>query len=187
MNNILTNPLGLDERLQDVQISLYEEVSKIWNGEIDGYGKIYRTPLNSGIETPDAYATSKLLIPEWFNAEKQGYESVYFNDNKSTTFCFLTDDEDSTEDEFDFTNNVKIVFMSNLDKIYPNVLQRQDSKQESQAIQILRNICYNRFKITGIERRVENIFKEFSSKDAKFDNMNKHHIFSINIKLSYIV
>tara|TARA_R110000822_G_scaffold2062_1_gene9742 strand:- start:2797 stop:3369 length:573 start_codon:yes stop_codon:yes gene_type:complete len=187
MNNILANPLGIDQRIQDIQTLLYEKVSSLWLGDIDGYGRIYRTPLNSGADTPEAYATSKIITPEWFNAETQEYESVYFNDNKSTTFCFLTSEVDSTDDEFNFLNNVKIVFMSNLDKIYSNVSQRQDSKQEVQAIQILRDISFGRFHVTGIERRVEKIFQEFSSKEAKFDNMNKNHIFSININLSYTI
>jgi hypothetical protein len=187
MNNILTAPLGIDESLQDIQILLHEEVSKIWLGDIDGYGRIYRTPLNSGADTPEAYATSKVITPEWFNAEKQNYESVYFNDNKSTTFCFLTSEDDNTEDEYVFSNNVKVIFMSDLDKIYPNVPQRQDSKQEVEAIEILNSISYNRFKITGVERRIENIFREFSSKELKYENMNKHHVFSINITLNYTI
>ena len=53
--------------------------------------------------------------------------------------------------------------------------------------EILNSISYNRFKITGVERRIENIFREFSSKELKYENMNKHHVFSINITLNYTI
>lgn len=187
MNNLLTEPLGIDKDIQEIQIDLYDKLSSIWQGEIEGYGKIYRNPVNKGKDTPEAYATSKIITPEWFNALTQDYENVYFNDNKSCVFCFLTSDTDSSENGFVFSNNCKVIFMSDLDKIYPNVAQRQDSKQEVQAIQILRDISYNKVDVVGIERRIENIFREFSSKEAKFDNMNKRNVFAINIKLTYYI
>jgi hypothetical protein len=187
MNNLLDIPIGIDEVLQDVQIDLYSELSNIWQGDILGYGKIYRNPVNKGKDTPEAYATSKIITPEWFNSEKQDYESVYYNDNYSSVFCFLTSDEDSSLDENVFTNNTKVIFMSDLDRVYPNVKQRQDSKQEVEAIQVLRSVAYGRFEVLGIERRIENIFREFSSKEVRFDNMDKRNVFAVNIKLNYTI
>lgn len=187
MNNLLTLPLGIDETLQDIQIDLYSEISKVWQGEILGYGKIYRNPVNNGKETPEAYATSKIITPEWFNALTQDYESVYYNDNYSSVFCFLTSEEDTSLDGNVFINNAKVIFMSDLDRVYPNVRQRQDSKQEVEAIQILRDISYGRYDIVGVERRIEDIFREFSSKEVEHDNMTKYHVFAVKIKLNYTI
>lgn len=187
MNNLLTDPIGRDARVQDIQIDLYSALSAKWQGEIEGYGKIYRNPVNRGTDQPEAYATSKIITPEWFNAVTQDYESVYYNDNKSCVFCFLLNDSDDSEDEYVFTNRGKIVFMSDLDKIYPGVAQRQDSKQEAEAIRILNKISHRRFKILGIERRIENIFREFSSKEVRFDNMNKRNVFAVHIELNYSI
>ena len=186
-NNLLNEPLGIDESIQDVQIDLYAELGLLWQGEIEGYGKIYRNPVNTGVDTPEAYATSKIITPEWFNALKQDYESVYFDDNKACVFCFLIDDEDNSEDEYVFSNTAKVVFMGDLDKIYPNVAQRQDSKMQVEAVQVLRDISYKRYEVLGVERRVESIFREFSSKEVKFDNMDKRHVFAVKLRLNYYI
>lgn len=187
MNNLLDKPLGIDSLIQDIQIDLYSELASIWQGEIEGYGKIYRNPLNKGNDTPEAYATSKLIIPEWYNSDLDDYKDVYFDDTKASQFCFLQGENDRSEDEYMFSNDCKIVFMSNLDRLYPNVKQRQDSKQEVEAVQILRRISYNRYDVYGIERRIENIFREFSTKEIQFNNMNKRHLFAVNIKLYYSI
>lgn len=186
-NNLLNEPFGIDEALQSLQIDLYEELGFILQGEIEGYGRVYKNPVNTGVNTPEAYATSKIITPEWFNAEKQDYESVFFDDNKACVFCFLPDETDDSEDEYVFSNNVKVVFMADLDKIYPNVSQRLDAKLQVQAVQVLRDISYRKFDVIGIERRIESIFREFSTKEIKFDNMDKRHVFAVKIKLNYYI
>ena len=97
-NNLLNEPYGIDVSIQEIQTDLYSEIETIWNGEIEGYGRVYKNPVNTGVDTPEAYATSKIITPEWFNAEKQDYESVFFDDNKACVFCFLTDETDSSEE-----------------------------------------------------------------------------------------
>lgn len=186
-NNLLNEPYGIDKSIQSIQEDLHEGIGKIWKGEIEGYGRVYKNPVNTGADTPEAYATSKIITPEWFNAEKQDYESVFFDDNKACVFCFLTDETDSSDDEYVFSNNIKIVFMADLDKIYPNVAQRQDAKLQVQAVQTLRDISYQKFEVLGIERRIESIFREFSTKEIKFDNMDKRHVFAVKLKLNYTI
>ena len=184
-NNLLNEPFGIDEALQRIQIDLYQEMGLILEGEIEGYGRVYKNPINTGSKGSEAYSTSKIITPEWFNAEKQDYESVFFDDNKACVFCFLPNETDESEDEYVFSNNVNVVFMADLDKIYPNIPQRLDAKLEVEAVQVLRGISYSQFEVIGIERRIESVFKEFSINEIKFDNMDKSHVFAIKIKLTY--
>ena len=186
-NNFLNEPYGIDVSMQDVQTDLYDNLATIWQGDIEGYGRVYKNPVNTGVDTPEAYATSKIITPEWFNAEKQDYESVFFDDNKACVFCFIVDENDDSDDEYVFSTRVKVVFMADLDKIYPSIAQRQDAKLQVQAVQALRDISYQRFEVLGIERRIESIFREFSTKEIKFDNMDKRHVFAVNIKLNYTI
>ena len=186
-NNLLNEVFGIDNVIQSIQEELYAELSIIWKGDIDGYGKVYRNPVNTGVDTPEAYATSKIITPEWFNPEKQDYEDVFYDDSKSCVFCFLIDDEDISNDEYIFNNKVKVVFMLDLNKIYDVVPQRLDTKSQVDAVQILRDISYSRYNVLGIERRIENIFRDFSTKVIKFDNMDKRHIFSVNLQLNYLI
>lgn len=187
MNNLLNETYGIDEPLQEIQIDLYKELSNIWQGEIEGYGKISRNPLNKGNKQPEAYATSKLIIPEWFNAEKQDYEEVYYNNDKSCVFFFMQSSEDDTEDDYVFSNTSKVVFMVDLDRIYPNKAQRLDSKIQEEAVQVLRSIAYRKYKILGIERRIESIFQEFSTSNIRQDNMDKNHVFAVRLQLNYTI
>lgn len=185
MNNLLDKTYGKDAVIQDVQIDLYSELSNIWDGTIRGFGSVQTNPVNSGQETAQAYETSRVAIPEWYNAEKKDYESVYYNDDYSCTFCFIPSDKSTTEDEYMFKNEVRVVFSSDLDKVYPGNTQRLDERQVEDAVRILRKISYNRYVITGTQSRIENIFREFSTKGIKFNNMVKKHVFSVIIDLNY--
>jgi hypothetical protein len=187
MNNLLAETYGKDSVLQEIQTELFEELSNIWGGDIQGYGRVQTNPVNSGRGTAEAYATSRVAIPEWYNSDKGDYESVYYDDNYSCVFCFIPDERDDSEDGVVFTNNVRVVFSSDLDKIYPNNSQRLDSKQQVEAVKVLRDLSFGMFEITGIDSRIENIFREFSTGTVKYNNMKKRHVFSVNIKLNYTI
>lgn len=187
MNNLLETPYGKDKVIQELQVQLYSELSKIWGGEIQGYGKVYRNPLRDGRQTPQAYATSRVVIPEWYNALTKDYENVYYDDNYSCVFCFLPSESDTTEDEYIYSNKTKVIFSSDLNLIYPNETQRHDSRQQVEAVQLLRELSYGNYEVGEIEERIENIFREFSVADIKNNNLNKRHVFAVNITLNYYI
>jgi hypothetical protein len=185
MNNLLATPIGIDETIQSFQIDLYRELALVWGGDIDGYGKVEKNPENVGTEIPSYYQTSKIVIPEWYNAIEKDYEEVYYNDNKSCVFCFLTADTDDTTDSIVYNTKVKVVFMVDLNKIYPSDTERLTSKAHRDAIEILRNWSFNKFEIKGIERRIEIIFREYTTDKIKFNDMHPLHCFAVKIDLQY--
>lgn len=185
MNNVLTTPYGIDETIQSFQIDLYREIGNVWSGDIDGYGRVEKNPVNTGEETPEYYQTSKIVIPEWYNSVRKDYEEVYYNDDKSCVFCFLKGDNDTTEDGVLFNSKVKCVFMVNLKKIYPNDTERLTSKAHRDAMEVFRRFGFNKFTITGIEQRIEIIFREYSNVNIKFNDMHPLHCFAITMDLQY--
>lgn len=187
MINLLENPQGLDKTIQDVQERLYEELSYIWRGDIEGYGRVEKTPINTGDEVPDYYRTAKLIIPEWYNANTKDYEEVYYNDSKSCVFCFLISDTDSTKDGDVYTNKVKVVFMLDLKKIYGMDLGRVVSRAQKEAVRILKSISYGIFEITGLERRVDIIFQQYKTNNIQEIDMHPLHIFAVNVDLNYVL
>ena len=185
MNNVLVEPYGIDETIQSFQIDLYRELVSIWGVDIEGYGRVEKNPMNNGDETPTYYQTSKIVIPEWFNSYKQDYEDVYYDDNKSCVFCFLKEDNDRTEDQVVFNSNVKVVFMVDLRKIYSDKKERLTSKAHKDTMEIFREFGFNKFKVTGIEQRIEKIFREYDTSKIKFDDMHPLHCFAITLDLQY--
>ena len=185
MNNLLATPIGIDETIQSIQVDLYNQLALVWNGDIEGYGRVEKNPENVGTEIPSYYQTSKIVIPEWYNSLKKDYEEVYYNDNKSCVFCFLTADTDDTTDSIVYNSKVKVVFMVDLSKIYPSDTERLTSKAHRDAIEILRNWSFNKFEIKGIERRIEIIFREYTTDKIKFNDMHPLHCFAVKIDLQY--
>lgn len=185
MNNTLNSPVGLDGLIQSVQEDLYSGITKLWLGDIDGYGRVEKNPLNSGKELPEYYEKSKIVLPEWYNSAKKDYEDVYYNDNKSAVFCFLTSDNDTTQDERVFTCKGKIVFMVDLTKILPTMTDRVVSKPQNDVLNFLRLNAYERFQVTGIERRLDTIFREYNTSKIGFDDMHPLHCFAVLVDLFY--
>ena len=140
MNNLLISSEGLSAAIQTVQEELYASLPNFWAGDIEGFGKVYKNIENSSDDIPKYYKSAKIFIPEVYNSTKGDYEDVYYNDSKSCVFCFLISDKDNTDDELVFKNNVKVVFMVDLSKIYPLDNERQDAKAQKDAIQVLRDI-----------------------------------------------
>lgn len=184
-NNTLTELIGLDATIQGIQIDLYDQLANVWSGDIEGYGRVYKNLENSTDDIPKYYKSSKIFIPEWYNASKGDYEELYYDDNKAAQFCFIVGDSDTTVDSNLYTTKTKVVFMVDLNKIYPGNTQRLDEKAHRDAIEILRNFGYNKFQITGISKGIDFVFTGFTTLNIRFNDLHPLHCFSVNIDLEY--
>jgi hypothetical protein len=187
MNNLLSNPVGLDSTIDKIQKDLYEQLCSVWEGEIEGYGRVYKNPVNTGESIPDYYQTSKIVTPAWYNSKLDDYEDTYYDDNKAAVFCFLTQENDSTEDSVVYTSSIKIAFMVDLSKIYPTSKDRQDSRAQMDVAEILRNYNFEKYNITGLERRIDFVFREYLTSSIRFNDMHPLHCFAMKIDLEYFL
>tara|TARA_R110000782_G_scaffold54_1_gene154 strand:+ start:367 stop:942 length:576 start_codon:yes stop_codon:yes gene_type:complete len=184
MNNTLTSAEGLSSAIQSIQEELYTALPSFWEGDIEGFGKVYKNVQNSSDDIPKFYKSSKIFVPEVYNSSKGNYEDVFYNNSKSCVFCFLIDDKDSTEDGVLFTSKVKVVFMVNLSLIYPNDTERQDGKAQKDIVDILREINGD-YEINEVQRGIDNIFNQYTTSGVKFDDIHPLHSFAVNIDLNY--
>tara|TARA_R110002124_G_scaffold182610_1_gene349999 strand:- start:128 stop:703 length:576 start_codon:yes stop_codon:yes gene_type:complete len=184
MNNTLASLEGLSSAIQSIQKELYDSLLNFWLGDIEGFGKVYKNVQNSSDNIPKYYKSSKIFIPEVYNSNKGDYEDVFYNDSKSCVFCFLTEDKDITEDNLLFKSKVKIVFMVNLNMIYPNKSGRQDDRAQKDVVEILRAINGS-YRINEVQRGIDNIFNQYTTSGVKFDDTQPLHSFSVNIDLDY--
>ena len=187
MNNLLTDINGIDQTIQPIQVDLYRELASVWSGSIEGYGRVYKNIENSTDDIPKYYKSSKIFIPEWYNASKKDYEDVFYDDTKSCQFCFLVGDVDKTGDSIVYNTKAKVVFMIDLDKIYPGETERLDSKAHRDAMEILRNFGFNKYVITGIEKGIDFVFTGYTTLNVRFNDMHPLHCFAVNIDLQYFL
>lgn len=173
MNYVVSTPIGIDSTIQEVQIDLYNALSEKWAEEFHGRGRVYKNKKNNGSVCLEYYL------------DNNNYEDVYFDDSVSGTFFFIDDDNETTEDEKVFTNNVKVAFIVDLSRIYPSDVERVDALARYDVVEILRNVAYENYEITGTEKGIENVFSGFNTENIKFDDIHPYHCFAVNIKLTY--
>jgi hypothetical protein len=168
------NPIGIDREIQNIQQEIYNQVGCLWEGTLKVCGRVYRDSVD-GIELPK---------PFWFE-DGIDYREFYFDDRYSGTVFFLDDDSHNTEDGFNYTSNVKCVFMVNLNKILPKESDRADTKAQRDVVHVLRDIGPGKFEISVIEKKLENVLSGLDISSILFTDTHPKHCFSVNIDLSY--
>lgn len=174
MNHILENSIiGIDAVIQKVQVDLYDQLINLWVGKsIDGYGRAYKNYLNGG------------YVPEHY-VSGQGYQDVLLNDNVDGHFAFLVSDSSTTDDDFVYVNQTKVVFSLNLKNIYPESGEYEDERAHRDTISILREISKSKFNITGFQTEVESVYAGYDIKMETLNNLYPYHIFAVNVDLKF--
>ena len=171
MNYTLTNPHNLDSLLQELQTVLFTELSAKWGTDkLDAYGRVYKNEKQG--ET----------IPEVFNGTD--YKSVYYNGQ--SCFFFVDDDSHVIEDEdHEFTTDVKIVFMLNLDDL-KTATERADADVK-RDVTVLLNEYHKHGKIKEYIQGLDNVLREFDTSNLNRNDIQPLHVFAINTSWSYSV
>lgn len=167
MNYTIENPVGLDFEIQKIQNHLFENLN--W-GDIDIYGRVYKNPIEKKGLTLEAYIGNN------------EYKDVLTDDTKTANIFFIEDPIHNTKEGILFNNKVKIVFMVNLNKVYPNIRHRADSEVKIEIIELIKSL--NIITIEKIEKGVKLVLSEF---DIKLNDMQPFHTFSISGNMSYYI
>lgn len=170
MNIITENTTGIDTVIKDVQIDLYNHLVNIWGDNIQGYGRVYNNKVDN------------VKVAQYY-VQDNDYKDVYFNDSNYANFFFLTSDNVTTEDEYVYQCNAKVVFMVNLNSILG--VGRRDEKARVDAIDFLRRVSFNRFEIQGYDIGVDEVLRGFDVSKLKKADIHPLHTFSVNLKLYY--
>lgn len=168
MNYTITNPKGIDFTIQKLQNYLFEKLN--W-GEIDVYGRVYKNP-----------SEQKGLMLEAYIGNNE-YKDVFTDDTKNANIFFVEDDVHTSNEGIKFTNKLKIVFMVNLKKAYPNITHRADMEAEIEAIELIRK--KSGFSFEKVEKGIKQVLGEFYTDGIKLNDMHPYHIFSITGEITY--
>lgn len=164
---------GIDFRIKLIQDALFKSCGFT---NVDFYGRVQKV-LSKDL---------KSLTPE---VQTIGLErkEVFYDDKNApggNVFFVEEDDKHTTRDGIVFVAKIKIVFMLNLEKIYPNETRRTDSQVQDHCVKLIKRI--KGIEITAIEKGIKNILKDFNTENIKLNDMQPFHIFSINGNLKYM-
>lgn len=168
MNYTIENPKGIDFTIQKLQTHLFDKLN--W-GDIDVYGRVYKNPSEQKGLKLEAYIGN------------DEYRDVFTNDAKNANIFFVEDDVHTSKEGIRFVTKVKIVFMVNLKKIYPDITYRADSEAEMDAIKVIRN--NSKFSFEKMEKGIKESIGEYYTEGIKLNDMQPYHIFSITGEITY--
>ncbi|MEL4307427.1 hypothetical protein [Joostella sp. CR20] len=176
MNHTLSKTYNIDTEIQKIQTVLYDELLKVWQGELDGYGRVYKNERDGKV------------IPEVWRKDKNNYLETLYN-NKSC-FFFIDGDEHTSEDGIVYSTSLKIAFMVNLNKVLPNEEERADASVKRDVIEVLRTNVFNGFQLTEgatYQKGIEQVFRGLDTSNLNFNDMQPLHVFAITGTLNYYV
>ncbi len=127
----------------------------------------------------------RTYLPE-VHISKSERKEVYYNDQKAkggNVFFIEEDEKHLTNDGVVFEAKIKVVFMLNLDVLYPDATNRVDAEVQEKCIKLLNRI--KTIEVTGIEKGLTNVLKGFNLDNILKNDMQPFHTFSINGILKY--
>lgn len=162
---------GIDHKIKLIQNAL--ELHLGFTG-VDFYGRVQKALAKDGKSfTPEVHVSNK---------ERKG---VFYDDRNAPggNVFFIDDDNHTSKDGKLFTAKVKIVFMLNLNKLFPNATYRADSEVQDICVKLVEKI--KALEVTGIEKGLKNVFKDFNIENIKLNDLQPYHTFSITGDLKY--
>jgi len=173
MNHVLTNTYNIDTIIQDLQTRLYNYLVVKWEtSKIDAYGRVYKNDVEGK------------TYPMVYNANSKNYKEVYYNGQ--SCFFFVDDDNHPCDDEdHEFTTDVKICFMLNLNDLKTET-ERVDADVKRDVITFLSDNDYQ-FRLKGYVKGLDNVLREFDTSTLKQPDMQPLHVFAIETTFSYSI
>lgn len=162
---------GMDHKVKLIQNALSLHLG--FTG-VDFYGRVQKVLAKDG----------KSFVPEVYISNKERKE-VFYDDRKAPggNVFFVDDDNHVSKDGKLFTAKVKIVFMLNLNKCFANTSYRADSEVQDICVKLVEKI--KALDITGLEKGLKNVLKDFNIEQIKLNDLQPYHTFSINGDLKY--
>lgn len=172
-----TDPVGIDAKLQDLQIELHDRLLTRWkigDGEYKACGRCYRKPGDNG------YIAAGHVSGE-------EYEEMRLEDSSLKAFSFFGQSSTVGFNQWEKTD-VHLVFFVNLRALKPTIEHRADEEVRKDVITLFSPALYG-FAYNGFEIYLENVLREYpgSRRDSRLSivDMHPYHCFRINLKVQY--
>jgi len=165
MNNLKTNPKGLDVVIYGVQKKLYDELTALWTGvELFGYDRCYVANRNN-LKTIDYYFSDK----EYKNL-------VVAEDNK---FFFTAENEIQNVGINYYETSIDLYFILNVSEIKPTVLHRADEEVRQDVLNVLQTM--RNVSIDNVVISTDNIFSRYFFNQVI--DLEPYHCFKVRLNV----
>jgi len=163
-------PKGVDFAIFKLQNFLFNALN--WEN-VELFGRVDKVP--NGEE--------KTALKPYAYYSGTDYNPVVRDDKFAANIFFVLADRANTQQGISFTVEAKIVFMVDLDRLYPNAAGRADHLAQMDVVKALKG--QTNFLVTSLGNGLRECLGEFDTEDIKFTNMAPNHIFCITGNLSY--
>jgi hypothetical protein len=161
---MITKPQGLDRPLQDMQNHF---IKSLWPNVL-----AVKKSFNHRVFVKN----SAVLKPEIFDGKD--YKDVRFDDSLTALSWFDVSNQTNTFSNSTGVNEVGIVFIVNLEKLYPQLSHRAVEEVHYDVIKII-NKMPREFKINSIVSGLD-AYGDYDITQLKGANIQPFHVFRIN-------
>jgi hypothetical protein len=166
MNNIKTNPIGIDAKIQRLQTSLFSQLNTLWSTELDAYGRCYVVEEN-GERTVNFYKNPK--------------EYQIISVAERNKFFFIHRSIAKKVDTLNYETNIELIFIVDVAKLKPQIMHRADVEVQAD-VELLLNQFDNIF-VESLEVGYENVLRGI--KYIQANDMQPYHVFKFNLNVRY--
>ena len=170
MNITLNNPIGVDKLIDRVQKHIYDELS--WPKKVI-YGRVFKNQVD-GKKLPQPYLKGK-----------EYKKDAFLEDDKNAHVFFLVDDTHKEVSGPMFEADLKVVFMLNLSKVYPDNIDRADLKSNLDAWEIISS--RKDLRKIEVHSGIEQALKGFDISTIKKMDIHPYHTFAIKATVRYLI
>lgn len=168
MNNLITNPVGIDKAIEALQISLYNEL-QLLSTSIKAYGRVFKNAKDSG------------FVLETFIEGTNEYRDVLSGED--TRFFFYL--HDTINGDTDVTAKVDLVCMVNLNTLF-NASGRRDEEFRAIVSNVLHRSRFKQLKIVigmeYIERLASGLYERAN---LSYSDMHPYHAVTFQTEVNY--
>lgn len=166
-NNLITNPIGLDTTIYQIQKELYDKLQPLWNVKLDGYPRCY-----------SIQRENKRSI-EFYKGKNEYRNLIHLEGNK----FFFTAENRQTQSTIDsFTTDIDLYFILNLDQCKPLLKNRGDNEVRVDVLNVIQGLGGNIGLNTNV---ITNVDEVFSGYDFTFKNdQQPYHCFRLVLNIT---
>lgn len=162
MNNLKTNPVGIDLKIDKLQKKIYSYFDGF---NVEGYPRVY------DIENKDK------VIPAHF-VSGNDYKDVLLDDKQDAIFFFKSDGSDNLRGSM-MSSDVEIFFMLNLKKLKPSSVHRPDEEIKLELLDVIQRKL-NREQIDIVKG--DEVLRGYQT---NIRNMNPYYLLKYSFEINY--
>lgn len=161
------NPIGLDALIARIQTRLYNELNTLWGIELESYERCYILADKDGKKDVKRHVKGK------------EYELISVAEENK--FFFLQKGRAIKEDAIFFKTDLELIFILDLQKIYPSKLHRSDLEVQNDIEEIINQ--FDNVYVDSIESGYDKALIGITYEQE--NDMQPYCVFKFNLKVSY--